>query len=61
MEVLYHHDELTTSVNSDNVLTALARANCLNISNEVDFNKYGVKDNIGLIPVSDVLDEGRVI
>src|SRR5271154_5400565 len=54
MEVLYLRDELTTSLNSDNVMTALARANCLNLSNEVDFNKYGVKDNIGLIPASDI-------
>ena len=53
MEVLYLQDQLTTSVNSDNLLTALARANCLNLSNEVDFNKYGVKDNIGLTTVGE--------
>jgi hypothetical protein len=54
MEILYLRDELTTSANSDNVLTALVRSNCLNISSEVNFNKYGVKDNIGLQAVSDV-------
>ena len=61
MEVLYLHNELSTSENPDNVLTALARANCLNLSNKVDFNKYGVKDNIGLTAVSDIFSDCFVV
>ena len=61
MEALYLGNELTTSINPDNVLMALARANCLNLANEVDFNKYGVKDNIGLLPVSNLFIDSVIV
>src|SRR5277367_3949713 len=54
MESIIYCDEITTSSNADNVLIAIARANCQNHADTVDFNKYSVKDNIGLVPVSDI-------
>ena len=54
METVIFHNEITSSAKSENVLKALARANSLNLSHEVNFNKYGTKDNIGLVAVSDV-------
>ena len=54
MESVIYCDEVTTSSNADNILKAVARANCLNHADTVDFNKYGIKDNIGLLAVSDV-------
>ena len=61
METIYLRDEFVLSDKTDNILTALARANCLNISNEVNFNKYGVKDNIGLIPVSSIFIDSFIL
>ena len=54
MESVIYCDEVTPSTNADNILKAFARANCLNCADTVDFNKYGIKDNIGLLAVSDV-------
>lgn len=54
MEVVRFQNEVTTSYNPEKVMTALARANCLNLSHEVNFNKYGIKDDVGFIPVSAV-------
>jgi hypothetical protein len=46
MEVVYNLDDFTTSLNPDNILTALGRANCLNLVHEVNYNKYGKKDEV---------------
>src|SRR5277367_4910541 len=54
MESIIYCSEITTSSNADNVLIAIARVNCQNHADTVDFNKFGVKDNIGLVPVSDI-------
>jgi hypothetical protein len=40
MEIVYNLCDLAISSNSDNVLTALARVNCLNLANQVNLNKY---------------------
>ena len=54
MEIVYNLRDLTTSSNSDNVLTALARVNFLNLANQVNFNKYRKRNSIGLQSISDI-------
>ena len=44
---------LSSSNKRINHLIALARENCLNRADLVNFNQYGCQDNIGLEPVSD--------
>ena len=53
-ETIIFRDELTSSINTDNILKALARANSKNLLDEINFNKYGKKDDVGLVPVSDI-------
>ena len=61
METILIRDEIATSLNPDNLLTALARANSLNISSDVNFNKYGIKDNIGMVPVTDIFIDSFIV
>ncbi len=44
---------LSTSTKRVNHLIALARENCINHADAVNFNAYGNRDGVGLVPVSD--------
>src|SRR5438552_14444265 len=54
MESVVYFGDITTSSDPDNVLKTPARANCQNRADEVNFNKYGVKDNTGLVAASEI-------
>ena len=56
METILIRDEIATSLNPDNLLTALAM-----LIGDVNFNKYGIKDNIGMVPVTDIFIDSFIV
>lgn len=61
MESIFYIEDLTPSTNPDNILKALARANCQNRVDMVNFNQYGTKDDIGLTAVSDIFCDSFIL
>ena len=49
------------STREDNNVTKVARWNAMNQTGDLDYNKYGIKDGIGLVPVSEMFVDNFVL